>query len=237
VWRPRLVCTPRPVEMILGRDGAASGNLSAASAVFSPSPARREPRGGEGLGVGGASASSLPTWERAERGPPPPPPPPPPRRGGGGGGGGAAPPRSASHSSIEFAEAPPTPTPPRRALRARREGSNGVRIHTFKQQKISRGAVSARVVREHWRHERQRAQGRPGARCTRGLACKFVITKTHTSIQVQRKHSGLPCAVVLTVSFALSLVTELVCHHHQRFVSANLTPASGCQDHTTSPSA
>jgi hypothetical protein len=42
----------------------------------------------------------------------------------------------------------------------------------------------------------KRAQGRPGARCTRGLACKS-IKKTHTSIQVQRKHSGLPCAMVL----------------------------------------
>src|SRR5882757_2682496 len=31
--------------------------------------------------------------------------------------------------------------------------------------------------------------------------------KTHTSIQVQRRQSGLPCAVVLTVSFVLSPVT------------------------------
>jgi hypothetical protein len=31
--------------------------------------------------------------------------------------------------------------------------------------------------------------------------------KTHTSIQVQRKQSGLPCAMVLTVSFVLSPVT------------------------------
>jgi hypothetical protein len=43
----------------------------------------------------------------------------------------------------------------------------------------------------------QRAQGRPGARCTRGLACKVHIAKTHTSIQVQRRASGLPCAMVL----------------------------------------
>jgi hypothetical protein len=35
-----------------------------------------------------------------------------------------------------------------------------------------------------------------------------------------------------TVYFALSLATGLSCHHHQRFVSADLTPASGCQDHT-----
>jgi hypothetical protein len=34
--------------------------------------------------------------------------------------------------------------------------------------------------------------------------------KTHTSIQVQRKQSGLPCAMVLTVSFVLSPVTGFV---------------------------
>jgi hypothetical protein len=42
--------------------------------------------------------------------------------------------------------------------------------------------------------------------------------------------------MVLTVSFVLSPVTGLVCHRHRR-LSANLTPASGRQDHTTSPSA
>src|SRR3977135_1368399 len=51
--------------------------------------------------------------------------------------------------------------------------------------------------------------------------------------------------MVLTVSFQLSPVTELLCHRHQRMClvharlgplnSANLTPASGRQDHTTSP--
>src|ERR1700743_3431014 len=34
--------------------------------------------------------------------------------------------------------------------------------------------------------------------------------KAHTSIQVQRKQSGLPCAMVLTVSFVLSPVTGLI---------------------------
>src|SRR6267154_6094878 len=42
--------------------------------------------------------------------------------------------------------------------------------------------------------------------------------------------------MVLTVSFVLSPVTGLVCHRHRR-LPADLTPASGCQDHTTSPSA
>jgi hypothetical protein len=44
--------------------------------------------------------------------------------------------------------------------------------------------------------------------------------------------------MVLTVSFALSLVTGLCCHHRQaELAPPNLTPASGRQDHTTSPSA
>jgi hypothetical protein len=59
---------------------------------------------------------------------------------------------------------------------------------------------------------------------------------------------GLPCAMVLTASFVLSPAIGLVCHRHLRIggefgpvepalASANLTPASGRQDHTTSPSA
>jgi hypothetical protein len=44
--------------------------------------------------------------------------------------------------------------------------------------------------------------------------------------------------MVLTVSFGLSPVIGLSCHRRQRkFSSANLTPASRRQDHTTSPSA
>jgi hypothetical protein len=85
--------------------------------------------------------------------------------------------------------------------------------------------------------ERQRAQGRPGARCTRGLACKMHIAKTHTSIQVQRKHSGLPCAVVLTVTSCSPWRPGFLATIINGSLPADLTPASGCQDHTTSPSA
>src|SRR5437879_4513369 len=42
--------------------------------------------------------------------------------------------------------------------------------------------------------------------------------------------------MVLTVSFVLSPVIGLCCHRRRRG-SADLTPASGRQDHTTSPSA
>jgi hypothetical protein len=46
--------------------------------------------------------------------------------------------------------------------------------------------------------------------------------------------------MVLTVSFVLFLATGLCCHHHQcnaAGIVTNLTPASGRQNHTTSPSA
>ena len=68
-----------------------------------------------------------------------------------------------------------------------------------------------------------------------------------SSPRSHRDHPAFPHAMVLTASFVLSPVTGLVCHRHQRILavsvrsdrhaSANLTPASGRQDHTTSPSA
>jgi hypothetical protein len=53
----------------------------------------------------------------------------------------------------------------------------------------------------------------PGARCARSLACEI---KKHTSVvtTVTPVSPGIPYAMVLTVSFALSPVTGLVCHRH-----------------------
>jgi hypothetical protein len=50
---------------------------------------------------------------------------------------------------------------------------------------------------------------------------------------------GIPRAMVLTVSFVLSPVTGLFVTviRVMRSIIANLTPAPGRQDHTTSPSA
>ena len=86
----------------------------------------------------------------------------------------------------------------------------------------------------------------PGARCTHSPACE--VGSAHgSSPQVHRDHPAFPHAMVLTASFVLSPVTGLVCHRRLRILavsvrsdrhaSANLTPASGRQDHTTSPSA
>ena len=42
----------------------------------------------------------------------------------------------------------------------------------------------------------KRAQGMPGACCTRGLVCNSA-KDAHTSIQEQPEHSGIPCTMVL----------------------------------------
>jgi hypothetical protein len=64
------------------------------------------------------------------------------------------------------------------------------------------------------------------------------IERTSIVTTVTPVSPGIPRAMVLTVSFVLSPVTGLSCHRRLRKrTSANLTPASGRQDHTTSPSA
>ncbi len=76
----------------------------------------------------------------------------------------------------------------------------------------------------------------PGDRCARSLACE---NKKHDELvtTVTPDSPGIPRAMVLTVSFVLFPVTGLFCHRRLRDVAANLTPASGRQNHTTSPSA
>src|SRR5467141_1440457 len=73
-------------------------------------------------------------------------------------------------------------------------------------------------------------------RAAPAVSCANMHKKTHTSIQVQRRHPGLPCAMVYGLLRALPgdrafLPPSLA------LLSASLTPASGCQDHTASPSA
>jgi hypothetical protein len=85
---------------------------------------------------------------------------------------------------------------------------------------------------------KKEAQGRPGARCTRGLVCKMHIENAH-------EHTGSAEAVRpslrngFTAYFVLSPVTGLVdtVIPERREPLENLTPATGRQDHATSPSA
>ncbi len=56
----------------------------------------------------------------------------------------------------------------------------------------------------------KRAQGMPDARCTRGRVCN----KKNTRVSNHRytASTGIPCTMVLTVSFVISPVTMLFCH-------------------------
>jgi hypothetical protein len=78
----------------------------------------------------------------------------------------------------------------------------------------------------------------PDARCTRS---RVRSKKAHALATTGTPHStGIPCAMVLTVSSALSPVTMLGCHRHPQdagSVFTNLAPASERQDHAASPSA
>ncbi|MGC2028212.1 MAG: hypothetical protein WA677_26055 [Bradyrhizobium sp.] len=75
----------------------------------------------------------------------------------------------------------------------------------------------------------------PGARCARSLVCEI---KKHTSVvtTVTPETPGIPRAMVLTAYFVLpgdrALLPPSLADSF-----ANLMPASGHQDHTTSPSA
>jgi hypothetical protein len=75
----------------------------------------------------------------------------------------------------------------------------------------------------------RRAQGRPGARCTRGLACQDAHSKTHTNIKVQRRQSGLPSAIVLRL-ISCSPRRDRAClppSSLRSLLLKNLTPATG----------
>ena len=85
----------------------------------------------------------------------------------------------------------------------------------------------------------------PDARCTRGLACKSAQKKAHTSIQVQRRQSGIPCAMVLRLMPCsprrrIRLVTVIgglaACPHPVGSTHLHqLDTSNGCQDHTVLP--
>src|SRR5258708_40084788 len=85
---------------------------------------------------------------------------------------------------------------------------------------------------------KQRAQGMPGARCARGLVCNG-SGRAHTSVQVTPESPGIPHAMVYGLYRALPGAPGFLATVAPKKLSLprNLTPASGCQDHTTSPSA
>ena len=101
----------------------------------------------------------------------------------------------------------------------------------------SRGAMRPRLASSGRPLKGERVQGRPGARCTRGPVCNCYWAKGTRAYRFSGGNPAFPARWVTAYS-ALSRVTGLSCHPHPRKVllPANLTPASGCQDHTASPS-
>jgi hypothetical protein len=68
------------------------------------------------------------------------------------------------------------------------------------------------------------------------ISCAIVRKNTHTSIQVQTEHSGIPCAMALRLISYSPRRTALLPPSFPRSVRlGNLTPAPRRQDHTTSP--
>ena len=95
--------------------------------------------------------------------------------------------------------------------------------------------------------ENQRAQGKPGTRCTRSFACKKQKHDERHHHRSNRKHPAFPRAMVLTVSFVLPgdeflLVTVIrglrLCRNQVGPTCLReLDTSNGCQNHTTWPSA
>jgi hypothetical protein len=95
-------------------------------------------------------------------------------------------------------------------------------------------APTARALRPSHPSRLREGAGKAGCRLHPWAPCN----KKHGGRTTgQPDNPGLPCAMVLTVSFVLSPVTGLSCHRRPQIISASLAPASGRQDHTTSPSA
>jgi hypothetical protein len=85
-------------------------------------------------------------------------------------------------------------------------------------------------------------------RAAPAVSCAKCAKRTHTSIQVQRRQSGIPCAMVLTTYNALSSATNSCLSPSSSGLAARrvrsdlmhlrgLDTSNGCQDHTPSPHA
>jgi hypothetical protein len=151
---------------------------------------------------------------------------------------------SARTSSPEFSDGPLIPTVCPQAGRRRKDEArfsrSNDRLHLSNSPPRSATAsrsrrACARVL--SWRPdpEIQRAQGMPGARCARSLACEI---RKHTSIvtTVTPVHPAFPAQWFYSLYRALPGDRAFLPPSLRR-IWRSLTPASGRQDHTTSPSA
>ena len=100
-------------------------------------------------------------------------------------------------------------------------------------------ARSRGFIRPGYAKSRPSSEGAGNAgRIDAPAALRAVKESTQASHRRSAEHvRHSPRGQVLTVSFVVSLVIGLSCHHRRRIISADLIPASRYQDATTSPSA
>jgi hypothetical protein len=96
--------------------------------------------------------------------------------------------------------------------------------------------VSPEVCHRPYPRRESRAQGMPGARCTRGLVCQKTAHLAHTSIQVSGNTPTSPAQWFYGLLRALPGERAFLPPSPLRsLLLKSLTPASRRQDHTTSP--
>jgi hypothetical protein len=88
---------------------------------------------------------------------------------------------------IQYSRAFPFITPALQYWVARsKPGDDDGYALSFSRQVFARGFTISFALKT------KKAQGRPGARCTRGLVCGEAQKQLHTSIQVKRRHPAFP---------------------------------------------
>src|SRR5213592_2399998 len=92
------------------------------------------------------------------------------------------------------------------------------------------------VLQKPFAQRKQRAQGMPGAQCTRSLACKIKIAHERSHHGHTGNHPAFPAQWFYGLLRALP-GDQACLTPSSALLLADLTPASGRQNHTTSPSA
>src|ERR1700686_1959977 len=109
--------------------------------------------------------------------------------------------------------------------------------HSLNTVSRSRGAFRPRFAIKSPRPLQSEGAGKTGCALHPRSRVQNCAKETHTSIQVQRRHSGLPCAMVLRLIPCSPRRPDFLATVAGGIASTDLTPASGCQDHTTLPPA
>jgi hypothetical protein len=101
----------------------------------------------------------------------------------------------------------------------------------------SRGSMRPRFAKKIPYPLKKKGRRESRMRAAPAVSCAKLCKNTHTSIQVQRRQSDFPCAMVLTAASCSPRRSGFFVTVIGGVLTADLTPASRRQDHTTWPSA